>query len=69
MQAVLADNTSHNHLLHDRYSQMFVTVTVIRILAFMLAVMQIYGFIHEVLNLPKQNFRNHLFKTIKLDQN
>lgn len=48
---------------------MFVPVTLIRILAFMLAVMQIYGFIHEVLNLPKQNFRNHLFKTIKLDQN
>lgn len=69
MQAVLADNTSHNHLLRDRYSQMFVTVTVIRILAIMLAVMQIYGFIHEVFNLPKQNFRNHLFKTIKLDQN
>lgn len=68
MQGVPAD-ISDNHLLHDRYSQMFVTVIHIRVLAFMLALMQNYGFIHEVYILPKQDFRYLLFKTIKLDLN
>lgn len=54
VQGVPAANVSHNHLLHDHYSQMSITVILIRILAFMLIFMKNYGFIHEIFILPKQ---------------